>query len=46
MIKSMTGFGLGTAERVGGKINVEIKSLNSRYFDIKFLGINIHPNPQ
>ena len=44
MIKSMTGFGLGTAERVDGKINVEIKSLNSRYFDIKFLGINIHPN--
>ena len=46
MIKSMTGFGLGTAERVSGKINVEIKSLNSRYFDIKFLGINIHPNTE
>ena len=46
MIKSMTGFGLGTAERVGEKINVEIKSLNSRYFDIKFLGINIHPNTE
>ena len=46
MIKSMTGFGLGTAERAGGKINVEIKSLNSRYFDIKFLGINIHPNTE
>jgi uncharacterized protein (TIGR00255 family) len=46
MIKSMTGFGLGTAERVDGKINVEIKSLNSRYFDIKFLGINIHPNTE
>ena len=44
MIKSMTGFGRGTAERDGGKINVEIKSLNSRYFDIKFLGINIPPN--
>ena len=46
MIKSMTGFGRGTAERDGGKINVEIKSLNSRYFDIKFLGINIHPNTE
>ena len=46
MIKSMTGFGRGTAERDGGKINVEIKSLNSRYFDIKFLGINIPPNTE
>ena len=46
MIKSMTGFGLGTAISNEGKINVEIKSLNSRYLDIKFLGINIHPETE
>ena len=43
MIKSMTGYGRGTTKGGGDKINVEIKSLNSRYFDIKFLGININP---
>ena len=42
----MTGFGRGTASRAGGKINVEIKSLNSRYFDIKFLGIKINPRTE
>ena len=46
MIKSMTGFGRGTAISNEGKINVEIKSLNSRYLDIKFLGINIHPQAE
>tara|TARA_B110001454_G_scaffold18191_2_gene16574 strand:+ start:4090 stop:4950 length:861 start_codon:yes stop_codon:yes gene_type:complete len=46
MIKSMTGFGRGTTSREGGKINVEIKSLNSRYFDIKFLGIKINPRTE
>ena len=42
----MTGFGRGTAISNEGKINVEIKSLNSRYLDIKFLGINIHPQTE
>ena len=42
----MTGFGRGTTSRAGGKINVEIKSLNSRYFDIKFLGIKINPRTE
>ena len=46
MIKSMTGFGRGTSVSNEGKINVEIKSLNSRYLDIKFLGINIHPETE
>ena len=46
MIKSMTGFGRGTAISNEGKINVEVKSLNSRYLDIKFLGINIHPQTE
>ena len=43
MIKSMTGYGRGATEGDGDKINVEIKSLNSRYLDIRFLGININP---
>ena len=46
MIKSMTGFGRGTTVSNESKINVEIKSLNSRYLDIKFLGINIHPETE
>lgn len=46
MIKSMTGFGRGTTVSNEGNINVEIKSLNSRYLDIKFLGINIHPETE
>jgi len=43
MIKSMTGYGRGTTKGSGDKINVEIKSLNSRYLDIRFQGININP---
>ncbi len=43
MIKSMTGYGRASVKGRGQKINVEIKSLNSRYLDIKFLGININP---
>ena len=46
MIKSMTGFGRGTTVSNEGKINVEIRSLNSRYLDIKFLGVNIHPETE
>ena len=46
MIKSMTGFGRGSVVSNEGMINVEIKSLNSRYLDIKFLGINIHPETE
>ena len=46
MIKSMTGFGRGTTVSNECNINVEIKSLNSRYLDIKFLGINIHPETE
>ena len=41
MIKSMTGFGRGSAKIKGGHINVEIQSLNSRYIDLKFLGFNL-----
>lgn len=33
MLKSMTGFGRGSAERDSCKLLVEIKSVNNRYFD-------------
>ena len=41
MIKSMTGFGRGSAKSKEGHINVEIQSLNSRYIDLKFLGYKL-----
>ena len=41
MIKSMTGFGLGSAKSKEGQINVEIQSLNSRFIDLKFLGYKL-----
>ena len=35
----MTGFGVGTSGKGKDKINVEIKSLNSRFLEIKLKGI-------
>ena len=32
MIRSMTGFGVATAEADGASYSVEVRSLNSRYF--------------
>ena len=37
----MTGFGVATIDRPSEKINLEIKSLNSRNLDIRFSGLNI-----
>src|ERR1043165_349426 len=34
MIRSMTGFGNATAEYKNKSISVDIKSLNSKYFDL------------
>ena len=34
MIKSMTGFGIGTKESAKAKYTVEIKSLNSKYLEL------------
>lgn len=34
MIKSMTGYGRGTAAREGREITVELKSVNHRYLDL------------
>ena len=37
----MTGFGVATIDKQSENINLEIKSLNSRNFDIRFSGLNI-----
>jgi len=34
MIRSMTGFGRGEAKYNGGKIRVEIKTINHKFFDV------------
>ena len=43
MIKSMTGFGVAVVKQRSGNINIEIKTLNSRSFDIKFSGVSLKP---
>ena len=46
MIKSMTGFGRGSAKSDLGRISVEIQSLNSRYIDLRFLGFSLSPESE
>ena len=46
MIKSMTGFGRGSAKNKLGGISVEIQSLNSRYIDLRFLGFSLSPESE
>ena len=41
MIKSMTGFGIGSTSRDSNRYNIEIKSVNARFLDIKFRGIQL-----
>jgi len=36
MIHSMTGYAVASAEISGGTLNVELRSVNSRYLDIQF----------
>ena len=43
MIKSMTGFGRSEAGSDVNKIEVEIKSVNSRFLEIKFRGYILEP---
>ncbi len=43
MIKSMTGFGRGSVGRGKNKIDVEIRSVNSRFLELKLRGINLEP---
>ena len=44
MIKSMTGFGRASYGRGDSKIDVEIRTVNSRYLEIKFRGVLLDPN--
>lgn len=41
MIKSMTGFGRGTAGKGPNKIDVEIRTVNSRFLETKIRGFNL-----
>ena len=41
MIKSMTGFGLSSSLNRDYKYNIEIKSINGRFFETKFKGIQL-----
>ena len=41
MIKSMTGFGFSTISTGLDKYSIEIRSVNSRFLDIKFKGIQL-----
>ena len=36
MIHSMTGYAVASAEIAGGTLNVELRSVNSRYLDVQF----------
>ena len=46
MIKSMTGFGRGSAGQDQNKIEIEIRTVNSRFLDMKIRGLNIDPNTE
>ena len=41
MIKSMTGYGIGSIKLPSGNFNLELKSLNSRNLDIRFSGLSL-----
>ncbi len=41
MIKSMTGYGIETLSQGSNKYNIEIKSVNARFLDIRFRGLQL-----
>lgn len=43
MIQSMTGFGRGTLTRPQGQLTITIRSVNSRYMDLKIKGVEFPP---
>lgn len=43
MIKSLTGFGSVELNDGSNQINIIIRTVNSRFLDIKFRGIDLHP---
>ena len=40
----MTGYGQGSIKKLGNHVNIEIKTVNSRYLDYKIRGHNINVN--
>ena len=46
MIKSMTGFGRGSAGQDQNKIEIEIRTVNSRFLEVKIRGLNLDPNTE
>ena len=41
MIKSMTGFGIGAISSGSDTCTIEIRSVNARFLDIKFKGMQL-----
>ncbi len=41
MIKSMTGFGVSSISTGSDRYNIEVRSVNARFLDIKFKGIQL-----
>jgi uncharacterized protein (TIGR00255 family) len=44
MIKSMTGYGRANLESDGGQIIITVRSVNSRFLDLKIRGIELEPD--
>lgn len=44
MIKSMTGYGRGTVEQDGLRVVTTVRTVNSRYLDIKLRGVELEPD--
>ncbi|MAJ33385.1 MAG: YicC family protein [Candidatus Marinimicrobia bacterium] len=44
MIKSMTGYGHSSIKKVGYHLNIEIRTVNSRYLDYKIRGYDLSIN--
>ncbi|GIT74909.1 MAG: hypothetical protein Ct9H300mP29_9030 [Candidatus Neomarinimicrobiota bacterium] len=43
MILSMTGFGRAVIDTDVGQLSASIRSVNSRYLDVKIRGLNFEP---
>ena len=43
MISSMTGFGRAVIDTDAGQLSASIRSVNSRYLDVKIRGLNFEP---
>tara|TARA_Y100000590_G_scaffold461432_1_gene622990 strand:- start:2229 stop:3089 length:861 start_codon:yes stop_codon:yes gene_type:complete len=46
MIKSMTGFGRGSAGQDNNKVEIEIRTVNSRFLEVRTRGLTIDPNTE